>query len=555
MREFMQQQQQKRGFLNSVKRLFLTKRPSTVKSLSTFDQWPAEEPPRVAGPPRRQSDAGVFQGSNNRRAVPPARDRLRRFSIDAADVARARPTGTNTADSIENVVAKHIQVEDRVVSLPETLKIESRQESANSDVDNSALTVDASGPGTGSASQLSSSRRGSGPGWHGRNSTGTVPDLPSAAAGVPAEQEYIMTPGGQMTVAEAREAMDTSPQQPSPRAQSLCESSSVDGGGALKQATHEIMVGGELRTATIDELTTLVAFGVVLPTMMDFRKIGMCGAPSGLRNETESQPSNAGTQNIDAPAVPPPRTGRMRRNSMPASAARPTPASIALPRTPPANAPPPVLNITPEPAPPLPVEQPRIARARRYSLPDPYTTSAATNTPPRSQPVSQTNSGSSSRRHSIVTASTSAIARELPDFERELNSRMTPAIFLAGEYVIRKREVGREMYFLSKGKVEVVSSDGKTVYSTIGPGSFFGELGVLFDIPRTASVRTLQNSFCMVLSRNDLQEVLKGFPSISARFEKVVAARMAEVRSRRETALLSRVRINAAFSTIQEEEE
>ncbi|KAJ3159099.1 hypothetical protein HDU86_001998 [Geranomyces michiganensis] len=59
----------------------------------------------------------------------------------------------------------------------------------------------------------------------------------------------------------------------------------------------------------------------------------------------------------------------------------------------------------------------------------------------------------------------------------------------------------------------------------------------------------------MVLSRNDLQEVLKGFPSISARFEKVVAARMAEVHTRRETALSTRARINAAFSTIQEEEE
>ncbi|KAJ3169059.1 Kinesin-like protein kif27 [Geranomyces variabilis] len=554
MRDLTQQQQQKGGFLNSVKRLFLTKRPSVVKSLSTFDQWPPEEPPRVAGPPRRQSDAGFSQGLN-RRAVPPARDRLRRFSIDAADVARGRPAQTDIADLIKNVVAKKMEVEDRVASLPETLRIESRQESASSDVDNSALTVDASGSRSGSASQLSSGRRGSGPGWHGRNSTGTAPDLPHAAAGPSAEQEYIMTPGGQITVAEAREALDTPPQQPSPRALSLSESSSLDSGGGAKQETHEIMVGGELRTATIDELTTLVAFGVVLPTMMDFRKIGLCEAPSALRNERDSPTSNAGKHMVDAPAAQSPRNRSMRRNSMPASVARPTPASITLPRTPPPDPPRPVSETSAKLAPPLPIEIPRIARARRYSLPDPQTTTATASPPLRSQPGSQTNSGASSRRHSSTTASTSAIARELPDFERELNSRMTPAIFLAGEYVIRKREVGREMYFLSKGKVEVVSSDGKTVYSTIGPGSFFGELGVLFDIPRTASVRTLQNSFCMVLSRSDLQEVLKGFPSISARFEKVVAARMAEVRSRREMALLSKVRINAAFSTIQEEEE
>ncbi|RKO86798.1 hypothetical protein BDK51DRAFT_48923 [Blyttiomyces helicus] len=66
------------------------------------------------------------------------------------------------------------------------------------------------------------------------------------------------------------------------------------------------------------------------------------------------------------------------------------------------------------------------------------------------------------------------IARELPLFELKLKKSMTPAIFIKGEFIIRKHEIGRQMYFLSKGTVEVVSADGMTQYSIINRGSFFG---------------------------------------------------------------------------------
>ncbi|KAJ3159098.1 Cyclic nucleotide-gated olfactory channel [Geranomyces michiganensis] len=462
------QQQQRGGFLKSVKRLFSAKRPPTLKSLTSLDQPPTELP-RFAAPPRRQSDVGFSQGTD-RRAAPPPRDRLRRFSIDAADVARGRRVGQETTDSFEDVAvncSKKIDLEERVSSLPDTLRVESRQESANSDVDNSAATFD--GSKTGSGTLISTGRRGSGPGWHGRSGTGTATDQSVA----PAKEECIMTPGGQMTVAEAREALGAPPQPPSPCALPMSESSSSEAADPSSQQTHEIMVGGELRTATIHELTTLVAFGVVLPTMMDFRKIGLSESKSGMRNDTDRTPTaEEGKQRTTAPkdSQSLPRHNRTRRNSMPSSTAQSLGAAVSLPRTPPPAAPQPLFQNDPAPPPSLP----KVPRARRYSLPDTSSSWTPPDHTPISQPGSQPSSIPSSRRNSTVTASTSAIARELPDFERELNSRMTPAIFLAGEYVIRKREVGREMYFLSKGKVEVVSSDGKTVYSTIGPGSFFG---------------------------------------------------------------------------------
>ncbi|KAJ3213445.1 Kinesin-like protein kif27 [Dinochytrium kinnereticum] len=128
---------------------------------------------------------------------------------------------------------------------------------------------------------------------------------------------------------------------------------------------------------------------------------------------------------------------------------------------------------------------------------------------------------------------TESIKSEMPRFEREIKKRMYPVIFRAGELIIKKHDIGKEMYFLSKGRVEVISGDGRTVYSTINWGSFFGELGVLFNVPRTASVRAVVDCFCMVLTRESLEDVLLYFPHIAARFRTVAEQRMKEVSRKR----------------------
>ncbi|KAJ3087982.1 Kinesin-like protein kif27, partial [Physocladia obscura] len=119
---------------------------------------------------------------------------------------------------------------------------------------------------------------------------------------------------------------------------------------------------------------------------------------------------------------------------------------------------------------------------------------------------------------------------EMPRFEREIKLRMHPVTYKCGEYIIRKHEIGLEMYFLSKGTVEVVSGDGRTIYSIIHKGSFFGELGVLFNVPRTASVRAFEDCYCMVLTRENLKAALEHFPNIESRFKQVAERRMTEVK-------------------------
>ena len=46
------------------------------------------------------------------------------------------------------------------------------------------------------------------------------------------------------------------------------------------------------------------------------------------------------------------------------------------------------------------------------------------------------------------------------------------------------------MFFIHRGTVEIVSEDDEPIiFDTLGEGSFFGEISVVFGCPRTASIR------------------------------------------------------------------
>ena len=46
-------------------------------------------------------------------------------------------------------------------------------------------------------------------------------------------------------------------------------------------------------------------------------------------------------------------------------------------------------------------------------------------------------------------------------------------------YILFTGEVGKEMYIVNRGRLQVVADDGKTVLATLKPGSYFGEISIL----------------------------------------------------------------------------
>jgi CRP-like cAMP-binding protein len=45
--------------------------------------------------------------------------------------------------------------------------------------------------------------------------------------------------------------------------------------------------------------------------------------------------------------------------------------------------------------------------------------------------------------------------------------------------VCRKGDVGKEMYIIKTGKLDVVADDGRQVFVTLGDGAVFGEVMIL----------------------------------------------------------------------------
>ena len=120
------------------------------------------------------------------------------------------------------------------------------------------------------------------------------------------------------------------------------------------------------------------------------------------------------------------------------------------------------------------------------------------------------------------------------DFIKAIALEMRPIIFMPGDYVVRAGELGEEMYFISRGTVEVVSADDKVVYATLTTGDFFGEIALLLREPRTASVRAIDYCDLYSLSIAALDRVLTRHPGVAAHIRAIARQRQEETEKRQE---------------------
>jgi CRP-like cAMP-binding protein len=68
----------------------------------------------------------------------------------------------------------------------------------------------------------------------------------------------------------------------------------------------------------------------------------------------------------------------------------------------------------------------------------------------------------------------------------------------SGDVIVTQGEKGIGFYLIAEGNVNVERS-GKTL-ATLGPGKFFGEMALLDEQPRVASVKAVSRTRCLVLS-------------------------------------------------------
>lgn len=101
-----------------------------------------------------------------------------------------------------------------------------------------------------------------------------------------------------------------------------------------------------------------------------------------------------------------------------------------------------------------------------------------------------------------------------PMFLHTLAMALKADVYDAGDVIIRQGQPGHEMYFISRGEVEVYN-DKNQVLRTLQAGDFFGELSLLHSQPRAASVRAKTSCDLFILEKADFDKALKERPEFA----------------------------------------
>ena len=114
------------------------------------------------------------------------------------------------------------------------------------------------------------------------------------------------------------------------------------------------------------------------------------------------------------------------------------------------------------------------------------------------------------------------------EFYRELVLHLEPMVFLPGQVLMRRGEMGHQLYFINKGKVEVLSRDDREVLAVLSDGDFVGEMALLSSRPRANTVTATEYCNVYALGREGFDRVLSGFPEVAAEVRRVAEERRLE---------------------------
>ncbi len=142
---------------------------------------------------------------------------------------------------------------------------------------------------------------------------------------------------------------------------------------------------------------------------------------------------------------------------------------------------------------------------------------------------------------SVVEGASAGISRlrRIPIFA-QLPTRLLESLaeqlyvqrFRSGETIIEQGEIGEELYIIRKGQVDVLVSDSAgrdRCLATLREGDHFGEIALLHDAPRSATVKSRTQVEAYSLGKQEFVSLLAAEPELRAILERVISERMARV--------------------------
>jgi serine phosphatase RsbU (regulator of sigma subunit) len=117
----------------------------------------------------------------------------------------------------------------------------------------------------------------------------------------------------------------------------------------------------------------------------------------------------------------------------------------------------------------------------------------------------------------------------LDSLER-LSDAVIERYFEPGQVILEEGSEDRDVYLIARGRVEVVKGLGEdeTVLAERGPGDLFGEMGLLEQRPRFATIRALEPTHLLQLPEEGARALLAEEPALLYRTVQVLSARLRE---------------------------
>jgi MFS family permease len=133
----------------------------------------------------------------------------------------------------------------------------------------------------------------------------------------------------------------------------------------------------------------------------------------------------------------------------------------------------------------------------------------------------------------VVPTAELELIEEVPMFaplslaaKERLATKLSPVAVVPGELVIRAGDIGDRFYIVAGGELAI---DANGAHSSARAGDYFGEIALLRDVPRTATVEAVTDSELYALEREDFLATISGHPAAQTAARAVADARLLSV--------------------------
>jgi len=141
-----------------------------------------------------------------------------------------------------------------------------------------------------------------------------------------------------------------------------------------------------------------------------------------------------------------------------------------------------------------------------------------------------------------------------------LSTLVSKRVALPGEVIFRQGDAPDAFYIIESGEIEIVleasEDESETIATLSRAGDFFGEMALIDDQPRSATVKARTETKLLVISKSDFSDLIRDYPSIHLEVSRALSHNLRHSDSRfAETIMQKNRQLAEALSNLREAHE